>query len=253
MRKTMIALSLVVLAAGAARADDCRYTDSRDAALDATGIATLQIEAEAGSLRVEGRDDISEVRVRGTACAGDRDLLADIRLDTGRRGDRLRLDVEIPDETWSWGWSSPRLDLVVEVPSRLAVEIEDGSGSIEVRNVAALDVYDGSGGIEIEDVHGDVVLEDGSGEIDVDGVAGTLTIAEDGSGSISIRDVVGDVDIREDGSGSIDVRDVDGSVRIREDGSGSIEAFRVAGDFDVDRDGSGGIRFDRIGGRVRVP
>lgn len=252
MRKTILALSLTLpLAAAAARADDCRYTDDRDATLDATGVSALRIDAEAGSLRVEGRADLTEVRIHGTACASDRDLLDEIRLDTGRRGDTLRVKVDIDDG--GWGWSTRRLDLVIEVPERLAVEIEDGSGSIDVRAVASLDISDGSGEIDIDDIRGDVVLEDGSGEIDVTGVKGSLTITEDGSGGISIRDVVGDVDIREDGSGSIDIRDVDGSVRIHDDGSGSIEVFRVAGNFDVDHDGSGGISFDHIGGRVRVP
>ena len=47
----------------------------------------------------------------------------------------------------------------------LPLEVDDGSGETRIRNVAALDLVDGSGGIDVADVAANVRIRDGSGEI----------------------------------------------------------------------------------------
>lgn len=56
------------------------YTSPRDANVDARGAKTIEVRAGAGSLRIEGRTDISQVQVRGTARASSRNRLQDIKL-----------------------------------------------------------------------------------------------------------------------------------------------------------------------------
>lgn len=251
LRLSVIALASMLIAVPVA-ADDCDYVDSRQAVIAVDAAARLRVDASAGFLRIVGEPGLDEVIAEGTACAGRESDLDKIELVADRRGSSVLIKVEIPDFDWSWNRYA-RLDLTLRVPSDLALDIEDGSGSITIEGVGATRIDDGSGEIDVERVNGDLTIEDGSGEIDVRDVNGSVHVREDGSGSLRVEGVRGDVTIDEDGSGSISLRDVGGSVRIREDGSGSIRAVEVTGDFVVDRDGSGGITVDRIGGRIEIP
>jgi hypothetical protein len=248
-------------------AEDCRYTAPRDAEIATDGASRIRIVAGAGSLRIDGRPGAERVSATGTACASRQDLLDDVELITRRSGDEIVVETRFPEGRWS---EQMRLDLVVEVPDSLPLDVHDTSGSTEVRKVGSLRLEDGSGSIWIEDVAGDATIVDGSGSLTVAGVGGDLRIEdgsggidvsrvdggveiEDGSGEIEVRNVGHDVVIDEDGSGGIDVSGVEGSFLVRDDGSGSIDASDVRGDFTVEHDGSGSIRHDRIGGRVSVP
>jgi len=252
----------------ASTASDCPFSEPRQANLDATGATTLRVEAKAGSLKIHGSSGLTEVRVDGNACAGDKDVLDDIELKTSRSGDTLHIEVAIPD--FKWQRHSPYLDLEIEVPESLFLVVEDGSGSVTIEGVRGLELEDGSGdilvrqvaeGVEIEDgsgelevveVGGEVRIDDGSGSLEIQHVAGKISI-EDGSGEITVRDTEAGLEIIEDGSGSIELEHIGGDVLIREDGSGSIWAEYVDGDFTVKRDGSGGIHVNHVEGQVQIP
>lgn len=234
-------LAAGALAPGAASAQDRDdgYAAPRDAAVSARGARRVEIEAEAGSLRVVGVAGLAEVRVRGTARASRREWLDAIRLEARREGDAVVVRAVIPDDDeggrgwrdgWRDGWRG--LDLVVEVPRGIAARVEDGSGEVEIRDVGALE------------------LRDGSGEVEIVGVASATV--EDGSGALRLRDVRGDVRVR-DGSGAVVVERVGGTVTVEHDGSGGIDVRTVAGDFVVERDGSGGIDHAGVRGRVTLP
>lgn len=238
-----------LLVAGAAFADDCDHREPREETLDAGGAERVEIDASAGFLRVLGSEGAGEIRIRGEACASSKGLLDDIRLEVRRTGDRVRIAAEMPESRW--GRSTARLDLTIEVPSSVEVEIDDGSGSIEVRNVGQTTIDDGSGEIEVREIAGDLRIDDGSGEIEVTGVEGEVRI-DDGSGEIDLRSV-GSVVIESDGSGEIDIEEVYGDVMIRSDGSGSIYVRDVDGDFTVRQDGSGDIDHQAIAGLVDIP
>lgn len=270
MRLPFICCALLLVALPLAASDDCEYTRPLSLELDAAEVESLEIIARAGYLVVEGSDEATSVSVEATACASSDRLLDDIRLDSGRRGARLWIEAEIPESYLGWRQSG-RLDLTVTVPSRLALDVRDGSGPIDIRHVGSLELEDGSGEIEIADVEGAVRLEDGSGEIDVrdiggsvvvrDGsggillrhVRGDVRIADDGSGEIEIADVGGDVVVGEDGSGGIRIRDVTGTVEIGSDGSGSISIAQIGGDFILHNDGSGSVRIEGVAGVVETP
>ena len=249
-------------------ASDCPHSEPRNATLDAAGATTLRVDARAGYLSILGTAGLSEVKVQGKACAPDKDVLDEIELRTDRRGDTLYVEVDTPDGNWRR--HSPYLDLEIEVPDNLLLDVEDSSGSVKIEGVRGLELEDGSGdilvrkiaeGIEIEDgsgeievteVGGRVRIDDGCGSLSVERVSGAVTI-EDGSGEITVRDTEAGVDIVEDGSGSIELDHIGGDVLVQEDGSGSIRAEHVAGDFIVERDGSGGVHTNHIEGKVKVP
>ena len=245
---TLVFTLLVAVAPLAA--DDCKFEDDRTATVDLEGATTIRIIAEAGLLKVAGRAGSEQIVADGTACASHEDLLPDVELRTSRRGDTIIVESRTPD---SWhGNNYARLDLEVEVPDGIMIDIEDGSGSLEVRDVGALRLDDGSGSLRVVRVAGDVEVNDGSGSIIIEDVGGPIRV-RDGSGSIEIEGVKNDVEIREDGSGSMTISDVEGSVRIHEDGSGSIFVADVTGDFALDRDGSGSVQIDNVQGKVRIP
>lgn len=234
------------------------YTSPRNADVDARDARVVQIEAHAGSLRVEGRAGLTQVRIRGTARASTRDLLNDIKLIAERRGNAVFIKADIPDDDRNVrNWVSDDrhyrgLDLLIEVPMALSLDVGDGSGEASFVNVGALSLSDGSGEIEIRGAKGSVSVNDGSGTIDIDGVQGNVKI-HDGSGEIRARNVTGDVIVDTDGSGSINVSGVGGTMRVGNDGSGNIDVDGVAGNFVVDNDGGGSIRYATVKGRVDIP
>lgn len=232
MRQLAVFVLTIALPA-AARAQN--YDEPRNATVPASGATVLKIDARAGLLRVSGRTDITEVRVRGTARASSKSLLADIKLEAERRGDEVTVRAVMPEMDDCCGWNREALlDLVIEVPAKLAVDIEDTSGDLTVEGVAAkVRIDDKSGNIRVRDT-GDVWIRDTSGGIDIRGVKGS-------------------VDIEEDSSGEIEVDDVTGSVHVGRDSSGSIDVSRVGGDFVVDHDGSGSIDYDEVKGKVDIP
>jgi hypothetical protein len=231
----VVALGLVLWAAAPARADDCSgHRAPREARVDASGARVAKLEAKAGSLRVEGRAGATAVVVHGTACASRASLLDGIQVVARREGDAVRVEAVIPENSWLTGGSA-HLDLVIEVPAGLALDIQDGSGTAEILGAGSVRIEDGSGSLSIRDVAGDVHVRDGSGEIEIHGVEGSVTIEDDGSGSIEVEGVKGSVVVRNDGSGSISVRDVSGDFSVRHDGSGGIEHHDVRGRVDLPR------------------
>ena len=233
MRYSLATLAVAAMIPVAASAQ--RYDEPRNATVNAAGATTLEVDARAGQLRVTGRTDITEVRVRGTARASSRDILADIKVEAVRTGDRVTVRAILPRMDDCCGWDSQALlDLVIETPAALALDIQDSSGDMTVESVSAkVRIEDSSGNIRVRDT-GDVWISDTSGGIDV-------------------RSVKGSVDIDEDSSGEIEVSDVTGSVRVGRDSSGSIDVSRVGGDFVVERDGSGSIGYDDVKGKVDIP
>ena len=208
---------------------DCDFDRDLSEFIGVTGTDRLTVDAEQGDLRVEGRPGLNQVRVRGVACAEDLDDLDDVALIVQRSGSSIRVFGLVPS-----GQSlNARLDLFIEVPDWMLVDIDHDSGDIEVDNVSGLIITDDSGNIHIQDVFGDVDVRDGSG-------------------LVWVRNVEGDVFLLDD-SGDIDVRDVAGSVRVEEDGSGDIFVSDVGGNFTVEFDGSGNIVFRNVRGVVTIP
>lgn len=222
-------------------------------AKEAVGAAqVLSLEVAAGSLKVTGDSGLSHVIVEAEACASSQEMLEQIRIVTNVQGDRISVVAEMPEYGNSWRNKTAYLNMVVRLPQELGVVIADGSGSIDLSNVASAEIDDNSGSVDVRRISGPVSIEDGSGSITVREISGDVVI-DDGSGSINVRHVQGSVLIEEDGSGSIEIRDVQNSVVIEDDGSGGIRVAKIGGDFTVAHDGSGGIDYRDVSGAVSVP
>jgi hypothetical protein len=229
--------------------EECRFSAPREATVDVASAAQIVIEAGAGSLRVIGRPSLSQVRVRGTACASDRDLLDEIQLSASRSGNAVHVK-SLDDDLRLHNREYARLNVVIEVPEAMAADINDGSGDMELNGIGEVVVEDGSGEIQARNLSGNVQIRDGSGEIRLTGVTGDVII-EDGSGEIELVDVQGSVEIN-DGSGEIVLSQVGKNVTIS-DSSGDIDVDAVGGSFVVRNDSSGGVHYSAVKGAVRVP
>ncbi|WP_417657261.1 hypothetical protein [Pseudidiomarina aestuarii] len=188
--------------------------ETRNLSLSTSGIDELKADTGAGSLEIIGESGRTRIDVVAEIYYRDAD---EIRLSLEQAGDDAVLIADFDRN--SYRGDSPYINLVVRVPAELDVEVNDGSGSIVMRDIMGdIDIEDGSGSINVENA-GNVDIDDGSGSITVRNLSGNLNV-EDGSGSMDIEQVVGKVTI-DDGSGGIVVRSV-GDLNVIESGSGSL-------------------------------
>jgi len=161
------------------------------------------------------------------------------------------------------------------------VDIEAGSGSLEISGVSGADAIAVTATIRVPDrdddkarkiIESDLVLTlEKQGDTVVlkayfkhklwrmgDSPSVQLVVrmpdnlnlaVDDGSGFMSVADISGAIDV-EDGSGSITMTNVGGEVQIV-DGSGSISVDGVGGDISID-DGSGSITVRGVAGSVVI-
>jgi len=237
---------------GSAASAQSPYSAPRNAVVDASGARSVEVEAAAGSLRVQGRPGLNQVKVTGTARSSSQQVLSRIRLIAERRGDVVFIKADMPDDD-DRNWNdSAVLDLVIEVPQGLNAEVSDGSGEVEITNVGSLESSDGSGSLSVIGAAGSVHITDGSGDLTIENVGGDVTV-QDGSGDIKVRNVTGSFIVESDGSGGIYATEVKGSVLVQNDGSGSIEVNRVGKDLRVESKGSGSIDYADVSGKIDIP
>lgn len=205
--------------------------------LSADGIDKLVINCGSGFLRVTGEGSLksieveAEIIVRGKSDRDMEDYVADnIRLELKRQGNRAILVSDFKNSIRGISFRERVINLTVRIPEDMDVEVDDGSGEIDIARIAGdIQIDDGSGTITINDIRGDVAIDDGSGTIDISGVSGSVTI--------------------DDGSGTIDVSNVEENVEVS-DGSGSIYIDTIGGDVIIRNEGSGGLRIRNVKGRV---
>jgi hypothetical protein len=216
---------------------------NKSLSLSAEGISELNVECGAGFLKVEGSESMNQIEVEAEIIIEgipedetDAYLKKKMELTLTKRGSKARLISRFESGNGFFkslisGINRQVINLTVRMPSNLALDLDDGSGFIEMKNIGnKVDITDGSGEMTIQNIGGDLEIDDGSG-------------------STSIEYVKGNLDI-EDGSGDLEVANVEGSVEI-DDGSGSLVARKIKGDLFID-DGSGEIRVEYIGGDVRI-
>jgi len=238
-----------------ASADWCKYEKKIDLTLDLSASDVLVISAAAGDLEVTGISGSDQAVIKGKACASKEEWLDESKVNTND-GRRAEISVELPDTDGSWfslGNNYAWIDLDIEVPENLALEVNDSSGDMFLRNTAAVQLKDSSGDIEIEDARGSVSIRDSSGDIEIDRTMGDLTIESDSSGDIYASDIDGTVLVEQDSSGDIHISHVSKDVVVERDSSGDITATDVGGDFRVLKDSSGGIRSNDVMGEVQLP
>jgi DUF4097 and DUF4098 domain-containing protein YvlB len=232
-------------------------TETRSLALPSEGIDTLVIKCGAGSLKLSGVSAAGEIQVTAQN-EGENFSEADFKvyiqknliLSLHKQANRaiLKSDLKQPPKKDQ----DARINLSIELPDNINVDIVDGSGAIRASALKAdVRIDDDTGSIKIRDVTGEVRIGDSSGSIAVEEVTGNVFIA-DGSGSIGIESVRGNLNIK-DGSGKIKIVDIEGNVTVS-DGSGSIEIQDVSENvlIIIREEGSGLVEVEGAKGRVTI-
>ncbi len=195
----------------------------------------IQVNATIVSKKYRSMERFKEIFQRDMVLALDRE--SEYAVLRGHNKPNLRKNPEI------------QIHFDIQIPARLDVDIDDGSGAIRVTALSGhVEIEDGSGDIEISEVSNNINIEDGSGAITINHTQGDIKI-EDGSGSITISNSEGHIEI-DDGSGEITLTRVNGDKEI-EDGSGDISVKNSAGDVDID-DGSGDITLTDVSGSAVI-
>ena len=143
MRKSILLLagaSLLALSFTAVGAEQCRYSAPRNAEINAAGLKLLAVQIGPDDLVIHGDPGVTNVVVRGTACASNEKWLQDVKIEASRSGDTGNLIAHDGDHTMLmslFGGSYAYLKLDVRVPQSLAIKLQEGSGDAKVDNVAA--------------------------------------------------------------------------------------------------------------------
>ncbi|MEM8817539.1 MAG: DUF4097 family beta strand repeat-containing protein [Pseudomonadota bacterium] len=232
------ALLVALTAPAAAGWDDADYTQKRELSIETQGLDRLMIDAGAGRLEVRGVNGSDRIVVDATILVfgadGDRALRyieEEMRLTLEKNNGRAVLMAGF-DSGMGFNNRSGAIQLEISVPKGLELDIDKGSGETVIEGTAAnIRIDDGSGSLQIRDV-GNLVVDDGSGSLRISDVSGDVEI-DDGSGSIKVDRVTGSVTV-DDGSGSVRVRDVGGDFIVIDDGSGSVNYSNVAGRVEID-------------------
>ena len=254
MWKSILAASLLVPSFAHA-ADQCKFQSPRNEALNLAGVHTLVIELGQHNLHLSG-GVANSAQVRGRACASSSDRLDTLRLVQRREGDRLILSADNDTEGWSinlFGWSSyAYLDLQVDVPRTLAIEVSVGSGDADVTGIDSLEGRVGSGDLHARNISGRFDASVGSGDIVAEDI-GEIHVSSVGSGDFNARNVHRDVEIGSIGSGDAGLSTVAGNVVVDSIGSGDLSVNDVAHDLRVHSVGSGDVNHHRVAGHVDIP
>ncbi|NUM79752.1 DUF4097 family beta strand repeat protein [bacterium] len=229
MKNLIILLGAMAMAAGG-----YAYEKTEKLSLSREGIEILKIDCGAGFLVVEGTGESIEVTAEIEADDMDQEDAEEfiskaviLTLKKTQSTAVLRSEIEQGRRFFS---VNARINLTVHVPKDIALDIDDGSGSIKVT-----------------DMNSNIRIDDGSGSVELRNIAGKI-IVDDGSGEILIESIRGDVSV-EDGSGFLSIADIDGNVKV-DDASGDIDIDRVSGDVTITSEGSGGCRIRNVKGHV---
>ena len=247
------------LAAGMAAVSFCGcslagspFSAPRSAHVSSAGVSVLRLGAGSGYLRVVGHKGSAEIVISGVARADSRMVLEKVRMETRRAGDTLVVTSIIPS---SPAGTSPRLtpglDLMIDLPAGISLDVMDTSGAAYFRNIGSLRVVHGDGRLEADTVAGDVDITDGNGDMLVNDVGGNVHIV-DGGGGIRLSGIGGSVDIPRAGDGEIKASAVTGDVRIGSKSSGEVLVSGVGGNLVVTARGDGSIEYRHVAGRLMV-
>jgi len=251
----VLAALLLFQISSEASAESCKYEKIIDKTLDVSTSELLAISTGAGDLEIVGGSGSGQAVIHGRVCASKEAWLEQSEITT-TTGKHAEIMVSLPDSSGSWtsfGSSYVWMDLHIEVPQDLALDVKDSSGDMLLKNIAAVEIKDSSGDIEVVSARGTISISDSSGDIEIEGSEGDLTIESDSSGDIDATDIMGSVLVKSDSSGDIEVSDVSGNFVVERDSSGDISADDVGGDFRVLKDGSGDIDSNGVKGEVDIP
>ena len=227
-RSCLLLLALTLATAPAGAWDlGCKFTADRKASADSAGVQRVEVFARDGDLTLRPAAG-SAVVASGKACASNEQYLEQTQVHLRRQGNVLQVVVQVPDEMKGIGLLYTSLDLTVEVPVSLPVQVTDSSGDVDIDGARVVRVTDSSGDIEARGLPADIEIDDSSGDIVVQGAREVL-VQSDSSGDIVLEKISSSVRIESDSSGDLTIAGVGGSVEVLSDSTGDVKVSAVKG------------------------
>jgi len=237
---------LALPALAQANEPQCKASEPRELKLDLAGVRSVLFEVHHNDLHVQGTPGTAG-SASGRACASSAERLKDLTVTQRKAGDKLVVTLAKKNDGFWFGNTYAYQDIRASVPAGLPVELDIGSGDVDVVGVAALKVDTGSGDVKARDIKGPVTAKAGSGDIVLERI-GALKVPSIGSGDFRARQVGGPAEVGVIGSGDLELSDVGGAVKIDTVGSGDVEVRTVKGGVTVDTIGSGDLTVRDIDG-----
>ena len=249
-----LALAVLLLAPLSAFASPCKFEAPRNLQLNLAGVKSVQISVHSQDLHVIGNGSSNELSLTGRACASDKSELEQLQITQQRDGDQLRIDIGGKQHSSFslFGSSYANLEVTVNLPASMPVNVSVGSGNADVRGVQELQSIVGSGDLHVRQIAGKFSTSVGSGDVDATDV-GALDAGSVGSGDLKVSGVKGDAKVGSIGSGDVTLRQIGGTVRAGTLGSGDLTVNDVAGNFTLGAKGSGDVNHSGVKGKVSVP
>jgi DUF4097 and DUF4098 domain-containing protein YvlB len=203
LRRALFAtLALTIVAVLPAQAEEWSKT------YNVSGKPDLRIETSDANIRVTTWDQNTiEAKVITTHYKiGE----GGIRVDEHQTGNAVEIEVRYPHHDINFGWTSHRVDVIVQMPREGNVNLRTGDGKIELAGLkGTMDLHSGDGSENLDGVDGklhastgdghirasgrfdELELKTGDGHVDVSAKAGSTLAAnwrlETGDGSVSLE------------------------------------------------------------------
>lgn len=238
----LLGVAVIGLAGAPARADEWSHR------YPLKGAADLHVKTDDGSVRIETGDytEISaRVTTEGWAIGPD-----GARITESQSGDRVDIEVRLPQHHSWHGVERRSVRVVLQVPKRADLDVHTGDGSVVVQPVSGrLTVSTGDGSITADGLQGEIRLHTGDGSIKAGGLSGQLQ-ADTGDGHMTVKGRFELLDLST-GDGGIDA-DVEPGSKVEKpwslrSGDGGI-TLRVPEDLGAELDahtGDGHIQLDK--------
>lgn len=259
--RNLLPIALAVLAvAGPARAGDVRQ-QSR-IVRDVDGIEVLRVENARGVVDVrpsaDGKLHVQALKIAHSMSPSLTQELADKTVvETDQFGSTFRIRVKYPTHKVNLSlWNdlknenipSVEVQLAIEIPARMAVELSTASGKITTYGLGGRQTLkSASGDVEAEAAEGTVEVNSSSG--DVSAIDVRRTTVSTSSGEVTCDVVRGPLRIST-ASGDVTIQGAQDSVRIATSG-GDVKVARAPRGLDL-RTTSGEVEVGPVSGRIRV-
>jgi len=235
---------------------------------------SVRIEHKFGSISLHaepGRDVKISATIRAQASSHEEaeSFAQKIKIEVQQTSEGVRIKTIYPDEEKGWFHSSKHsswsVNYDIGMPSDAAITVRNSFGGVEVAGIhGTADVENGYGTLTVRDA-GAGRWTNAFGSIELNGAVGNATVS-DNNGSVQVTDVKGTLEIR-NRFGSITTRNIqgaatitggNGTVTLTDTGSanittsfGNVDARNIRGDLWV-RDNNGNVEISNIGGGADV-
>jgi hypothetical protein len=235
---------------------------------------SVHIEHKFGSVKLHGepgRDVKISATIRAQASSHEEaeSFAQKIKIEVQQTGEGVRIKTIYPDDEKSWFHSSKHSSWSVSydigMPSDAPITVRNSFGSVEVTGVhGAADVENGYGTLVVRDA-GAGRWNNAFGSIELAGAGGNTSVS-DNNGSVQVSDVKGTLEVR-NRFGSITTRNIqgaltitggNGTVTVTDTASanvttsfGNVDARNIRGDLSI-RDNNGNVDISTVGGAMNV-